>query len=73
MAGPSFNQRYVPKFKASSAGGAGVKRLIFTNKASSTFFTKYVGGAGVGAKTIANRRSLLRRSNNFATGKPVCK
>lgn len=66
MAGPSFYQKYVPKFAASSKSSAGVKRLIFTKSASSTLFTKYVAGSGVGARPISNRRILLKRSNNFA-------
>ena len=73
MAGPSFYQRHVPKFSSSSHGGAGVRRMIFTNKTSSTLFNKNVVGAGVGGKSISNRQALLRRANNNANGDPICR
>ena len=66
MAGTSFFQGHVPNFRPSNGGGAGVRRMIFTNKASSTYFTRYVPGSGVGAKTISARNVLIQRSKKCA-------
>lgn len=72
MAGPSFYQRRVPRFRSSTGGGAGVGRLIFSGGNAYEIENHHVVGANVGAQSIAVRRALMRRANNTADGKP-CK
>lgn len=60
----------MPNFRPSNRGGAGVRRLIFTNKASGTVDNHYVVGAVVGAKSTAVKRALIKRANNKADGTP---
>ena len=69
MAGPSFYQRRVPRFRPSKGGGAGVGRLVFTGGNANDIENHYVVGANVGAQSIAVRRALMRRANNTADGK----
>tara|TARA_B100000927_G_C16156479_1_gene345550 strand:- start:231 stop:455 length:225 start_codon:yes stop_codon:yes gene_type:complete len=60
------------RFRPSNGGGAGVRRLIFTNNAAGGIDNHYVVGSGVGAKSVAVRRALKKRANNNADGKPCC-
>lgn len=70
MAGPSFYQRRVSRFRPSNGGGAGVGRLIFTGGNAYDIENHYVVGSNVGRQNIAVRRALIRRANNTADGKP---
>lgn len=72
MAGPSFYQRRVPKFRSSKGSSAGVGRLIFTGNNVYDIENHYMVGANVGAQSIAVRRALMRRANNTSDGK-CCK
>ena len=69
MAGPSFYQRRVPRFRSSKGSSAGVGRLIFTGNNTYDIENHYVVGANVGAQSIAVRRAIMRRANNTADGK----
>lgn len=64
------NGSRVSKFSPSPSRGAGVKRLIFTNKANSTLDNKYVVGSGVSSAMLGAgiRGALKRRANNTASG-----
>ncbi len=65
--------RRTARFKPSNGGGAGVRRLIFSNNSTGGIDNHYVVGSGVGAKSAAVRRALQRRANNNADGKcSVC-
>jgi hypothetical protein len=70
MAGPSFYQRRVSRFRPSNGGGAGVGRLIFTGGNAYDIENHYIVGSNVGSQNIAVRRALMRRANNTAEGKP---
>tara|TARA_B100000282_G_scaffold296725_1_gene279757 strand:+ start:1198 stop:1425 length:228 start_codon:yes stop_codon:yes gene_type:complete len=60
------------RFRPSNGSGAGVRRLIFTNKATGGHDNHYVVGAGVGAKSVAVKQALKKRANNKADGTPCC-
>jgi hypothetical protein len=50
--------------------GGGVRRIIFTNKATGRMDNRYIVGAGVGPLNASVRRALKRRASNNAQGKP---
>lgn len=64
----------VSNFSPAPSRGAGVGRMIFTNKANSTLDNKYVVGSGVSSSMLGAgiRGALKRRANNTASGKPCC-
>ena len=60
------------RFKPSKGGGAGVRRLIFTNGNTGGLDNHYIVGSGVGAKSASVKQALKKRANNRADGTPCC-